>query len=445
MTPDPFAEFRRLVSHRARRFPKQWEASKRLIDQSNFVSTIDRLHHAISHCDLQAPVKESLLRFFEQETPHRIRDFDGERLGSLTGFPPAKGLRALCVFFELVPTPGSKWPTTKLTSHEIERMIRDVENPFDLLYQADVASLLDIGAGDLSFAEDLVDRYGAECKAQHRQLVVHCLDRLDPRSRLGGPLHPQQDRLRRLQQAPGVSFAFFGNQDMFEVEQLEERDLLAPRYTMATCWAPATPTFAYEPTRLSRSLIDLELRRTKGAFRAARYENELALEVQHGDRVLLFPPWKFDIVGPLALLNLLARRGAVCVLGAVDDQVFWELLAQLLNDSRYRPQEEPFNSVTIQKVFGDVYKALADLSLGESIDLSSLATLRHEYPLATDASAAAFRYIRICRGATFPGIPASSTARQFSSMREEVPPWMVTMVPAESSRLEPEWRKNMNN
>lgn len=430
MTPDPLAEFRRLVSHRARRFPKQWEASKRLIDQSNFASTVARLHHTISHHDLPAPVKESLLRFFEQETPRRIHDFDGELLGSLTGLPPAKGLRALCVFFELVPTPGNKWPTTKLTSQEIERMIRDVENPFDLLYEADVASLLDIGAGDLTFAEDLVNRYRDECKAQHRQLVVHCLDRLDPRSRLGGPLHPQQDRLQRLQQTPGVSFAFFGNQDMFEVDLLDKQELLAARYTMATCWAPATPTFAYEPTRLSRSLIDLELRQTKGAYRQTHFEREPALEVEHGDRVLLFPPWKFDIVGPLALLNLLARRGAACVLGAVDDQVFWELLAQLLDDSRYRPQEEPFNTVTIPKVFGDVYKALAGLSLGESIDLSSLATLRHAYPPGTESTAAVFRYIRIRRGAIFSGIPASSTARKFSSMNEELPPWMVTLVPA---------------
>lgn len=430
MTPDPLAEFRRLVSHRARRFPKQWEASKRLIDQSNFASTVARLHHTISHHDLPAPVKESLLRFFEQETPRRIHDFDGELLGSLTGLPPAKGLRALCVFFELVPTPGDKWPTTKLTSQEIERMIRDVENPFDLLYEADVASLLDIGAGDLTFAEDLVNRYRDECKAQHRQLVVHCLDRLDPRSRLGGPLHPQQDRLQRLQQTPGVSFAFFGNQDMFEVDLLDKQELLAARYTMATCWAPATPTFAYEPTRLSRSLIDLELRQTKGAYRQTHFEREPALEVEHGDRVLLFPPWKFDIVGPLALLNLLARRGAACVLGAVDDQVFWELLAQLLDDSRYRPQEEPFNTVTIPKVFGDVYKALAGLSLGESIDLSSLATLRHAYPPGTESTAAVFRYIRIRRGAIFSGIPASSTARKFSSMNEELPPWMVTLVPA---------------
>lgn len=432
MTPDPLAEFRRLVSHRARRFPKQWDASRRLIEGGTLLSTIARLRHTIAlDNDLPTAVKVPLLRLFEREASRRVQDLDGKCLASLTGLPPAKALRALCVFFELVPPPVSKWPTTSLTSEAIERLVRHTGNPFDLLRQADVASLLEIGAGDLTFAEELVDRYGAELKQQQdRPFIVHCLDRLDPRSRLGGPLHAKQDRLQRLQQAPGLSFAFFGNQDMFALEPLVDQELLAPRYTIATCWAPASPTFAYEPTRLSREVINQELERTKGVFRPTCYENELALEVQHGDRVLLFPPWKFEIVGPLRLLNLLARRGAVCVLGAVDDQVFWELLAQLLDDSRYRPQEAPFTRETLPKVFGDLYEALVGLPVGEPIDLSSLAALRHEYPPMTEGAAAAFRYIQIRRGATFPGIPASSTARMFSSMSEEVPPWMVTLVPA---------------
>ena len=101
-----------------------------------------------------------------------------------------------------------------------------------------------------------------------------------------------------------------------------------------------------------------------------------------------------------------------------------------LDDSRYRPQEAPFTRETLPKVFGDLYEVLAGLPVGEPIDLSSLAALRHEYPPMTEGAAAAFRYIQIRRGATFPGIPASSTARKFSSMSEEVPPWMVTLVPA---------------
>ena len=430
MNPDPLAEFRRLVGHRARRFPKQWEASKKLIEGATLPSTLVRLHYTLLDKDLPASVKGPLLRLFEREAPQHVQDLDGACLKSLTGLPPAKALRALSVFFELVPTPGSRWPVTGLASEDLERLVRNMDNPFDLLRRADVASLLDIGAGDLSFAEELVGVYSADLRQQNRELIMHCLDRLDPRSQLGGPLHARPDRLRALQQTPGLSFAFFGNQDMFELEPLDEQDSLAPRYTIATCWAPATPTFAYEPTRLSRSLIDQELIRTKGVFRQTRFERERALEVVHGDRLLLFPPWKFEIIGPLALLSLLARRGAVCVVGSVDDQVFWELLAQLLDEPRYRPQEEPFNMGTVPKIFGDVYDVLVGLPVGESVDLSSLATLRRQYPPSGDGFVCVFRYICIRRGATFSDSPASSTARKFSSMNEEVPPWMLTLVPA---------------
>jgi hypothetical protein len=134
-------------------------------------------------------------------------------------------------------------------------------------------------------------------------------------------------------------------------------------------------------------------------------------------------------------LSLLARRGLLCVLGAVDAQVFWELLAQLLEDSRYRPPEQPFHSADLPTIFGGVYHALAGLSIGESIDLAEVAALRHHYLRSSstpfmDAVAGHFRYVRISRGAVFPGIPASSTARKFASMTEEAPPWFVTLVPA---------------
>jgi hypothetical protein len=64
-----------------------------------------------------------------------------------------------------------------------------------------------------------------------------------------------------------------------------------------------------------------------------------------------------------------------------------------------------------------------------------VAALRRHYlesdaPPVLDGMAGHFRYVRISRGATFPGIPASSTARKFTSMTEEVPPWFITLVPA---------------
>ena len=435
MQPDALAEFRRAVSRRARQVPAQWDGSRRLVDGPALPSTLARLSEAIQQSDLPLAVKHALLCLFDQPSPVRLQDYNPEALKTLTGLPPAKAIRALCVWFELVPSPGSKWPTTCLSSEAIESELRKLRNPFDFLSHADVASVLDIGAGDLSFAEELVNLYGPQFAQQKRMLIIHCLDRLDPRSRLGGPLHVEPERLQHLQQQEGLSFAFFGNQDMFELGSLDERGSLAPRYTLATCWAPASPTFAYEPTRLSQALITQDLERSKGAFRRTCYGREIALEVRHHDRALLFPSWKFDVVGPRALLNLLAQRGAICVLGSVDAQVFWELLAQLLDDPRYRPQDELFTSFTLPKVFGRLYDALGSLPVGESIDLADFASLRQECPGSAvsptaDGPDSTFRYVRISRGATFPGVPASSTARKFSNMAEEVPPWLVTLIPA---------------
>ena len=435
MSPDPLAEFRRAVSVRARQFSGQWEASKKLTEGTTFPSTIARLCEAVQSKDLPASVKETLLRLFERPVPGRLQDLDGKSLKSVTGFPPAKAVRALAVFFELVPVAASKWLVAHLSSEEVEEAVRHLDNPFDLLRRTEVASVLEIGAGDLSFAEELVDLYGSEFKQQHRPFIVHCLDRLDPHSQLGGPLHANPERLQKLQREEGLSFSFFGNQDMFKLGDLDTQKLLAPRYTIATCWAPATPTFAYEPTRLSTAFIRNDLERTRGTFHQTRFENEPALEVEHAGRALLFPPWKFDIVGPLALLSLLARRGSLCVLGSVDAQVFWELLAQLLEEPRYRPPDQPFTSANLSTIFGEVYHVLADLPIGDSIDVADVAALRRHYlgsdafPLP-DGAAGHFRYVRISRGATFPGMPASSTARKFASMTEEVPPWLVTLVPA---------------
>jgi len=435
MSSDPLAELRRVVSCRARQFPGQWEASKKLIEGTSFPSTIARLYEAVQSKDLPASVKETLLRLFERPVPRRVQDLDGKCLKSITGLPPAKALRALAVFFELVPVAASKWPVAHLSSEEVEEAVRNLENPFDLLRRIDVASVLEIGAGDLSFAEELVDLYGSELKRQQRPFIVHCLDRLNPSSQLGGPLHANPERLQKLQRKEGLSFSFFGNQDMFELGDLDQQKLLAPRYTIATCWAPATPTFAYEPTRLSEALIRNELERTKGVFHQTRFGKEPALEVRHAGRALLFPPWKFEIVGPLAILSLLARRGFLSVLGSVDAQVFWELLAQLLEEPRYRPPGQPFTSANLPTIFGEVYEVLARLPIGQSIDLADVAALRRHYLRSGSASfmdggGGHFRYVRISRGATFPGIPASSTARKFASMTEEVPPWLVMLVPA---------------
>ena len=430
---DVIAGFRQAVNRAVCESGQKWEDSRRLLEPAVFPSIIGQLAQRSQTASMPHQVKAALAHVLGRGQARRVQDLDGAALKGLTGYPPSKAFRSLCLYFGLVQGRASKWPTADLPSEAVARGLQSLTNPFDLLLTAPVATVLDLGAGDLSFAGELVHRYHPMLHTHQQKLVLHAVDRLDPRSKLGGPLHPGRDLIAQLQARPGLTFRFYGNQDMFDLHKLDEAGHLAPRYTLVTCWAPATPTFAYEPTRLSEAVIQDDLRRSKGAFRHVRYEGESALEVQHGERALIFPAWKFDIRGPVALLNLIARRGLVGVLGAVDSQVFWEILAQLLEESRYRPQNQPFSQESLPVVFGDIYKRLMQLKVGDTVSLAQLGVLRARLPgddgPDAEQSSFGFRDVWIRRGAVFPGVPASSTARQFMHMREESPPWFLTLVP----------------
>jgi len=432
-TAQVLADFRSQVTQLLQERDKEWEASRKLVEARQLTATLKRLIEEAHRIDLPVIIRDAITLALGNAEASRIQDLPGSRLKELTGLPPTKAVRALCVWFGVIEGPAAQWPLTSLRSEEIEVFVRSHSNPFDLLLETDVASLLDLGAGDLSFATEIVELYVAPLQQRQRELILHAVDRLQPGSKLGGPLHPERERLNGLRSRTGLSFQFYGDQDMFDLGNLDQAGKLASRYTITTCWAPATPTFAYEPTRLSEQIIAQELHRTKGMFRQTHYSGEPALEVQHGDRSLLFPPWKFEIRGPLALLELLARRGRLCVLGAVDTQVFWEVLAQLLDDSRYRPNDQPFMSENLPTVFGETFDRLSRLAIGETLNLSDCAQLRGQIPcvlpfLPTQAPSYRFRSIQVRRGAVFPGIPASSTARRFSEMVEESPPWMLILV-----------------
>jgi hypothetical protein len=427
------ADFRAQLTKSLQQKDKAWENSRRLVDASRFADTLTRLLERVRAAGLPPAVETSLVEALHRGSAQRAQDLSGPRLKTVTGLPPNKALRALCVYFEIAESSASRWPIPSLDSHTVSDFVRSHTTPFDLLLTADVPSLLDLGSGDLSFAAELADLYGPRIRDKNRRLILHGVDRLDPRSKLGGPLHAPTDVVQKLRTRTDVSFSFLPDQDMFEFDRLADAGRLAGRYAVTTCWAPATPTFAYEPTRLSPEVILEQLRETKGAFRRTRYEGEPALEVQHRDRTLLFPPWKFDIRGPLALLDLVARSSWLGVLGAVDSQVFWELLSQLLEDECFRPKDQPFTSRNLAAIFGDVYDRLTTISIGETLELSSCATLRASLPRVLSGrrldEAYSFRSVLIRRGAVFPGTAASSTARRFRDMAEETPPWMLIVVP----------------
>ena len=432
--PDILATFRRQVISVRSLDASSWDASRHLVNPTQWPTTLESLLEAVEASAFPSEIKRSLAAALlpEQESPGSPSST--ETLKNLTGLPPTKALRALCVFFGLRSRQPGKWPLPTVTADSAETFIRQQSNPFDLLIEQAPASVLDLGAGDLSFAEDLVTCYEPRMAAQSRSLILHCLDRLDPGSQLGGPLHAHPLRLSGLRSRPAVQFRFYGDRDMFALEPLVKDQRLAVRYLIVTCWAPATPTFAYEPTRLSAAVLAEELRRTKGDSRQITHGKEPALEVLHAGRSLLFPSWKFDIRGPLALLELMATRGALCVLGAVDSQVFWEILSQLIEDPRVRPANLILSEQTIPAMFGDTFDRLSALPLGGSCTLSDLTPLRQSFPSVLPAFSGhtaryRFRHVTIRRGAHFEGLPASSTARRFREMTEETPPWFLTLVP----------------
>jgi hypothetical protein len=436
MVPDQqlLSSFRARVKASQEAHREAWADSRRLIAADNLRMTLSSLIAAIQASSaLPEMIRGALIEAICHGAATRVQDLDNEALKALTGLPPAKALRALCLFFEVAAAPDD--PTSALTASAVEDFVRRHTNPYDLLAEADVSSVLDLGAGDLTFAEDLVSRYLPMIEERGKTLTVHCVDRLRPGSKVGGLYHADPDRLARLRHhpSPHLEFRFWGNQDMFD---LREARGLMPKYTVVTCQAPPTPTVAYEPSRLSPSVIRDHLVNTKGEFRIVREGGEEALEVRHAGRTLLFPPWKFDVRGPVALLNVLSRRGALCVLSAVDSEVFWELLSQLLDDQNVRPQDTIFTQARIPDVFGALGSALVSLPVGASMVLSDRMALRDEIPEGQneslrDGRRRRFRYVEVRRGALFPEVPASRTAKMFKDMTEEVPPWFLVLVPEE--------------
>ena len=409
-----------------------WEGTKKLVSPRHLNQTLCELGRNVQQSSLASSLKEFIIKSLPQATVERTSQLPTERLKELTGLPATKAVRALCLAFEVGSTEVHA-SIRKISPAQIEETLRESANPYDLLLEDESPSLLDLGAGDLTFEQELVDLYLPKLRKKGQPLILHAVDRLRAGSQVGGVYHVDSQRRKHLQDFPDeeLQFRFWGGVDLADLANLKG---MRPHYTMVTCQAPANPTFALEPTRLSQEIIHAHLTKTRGEFRKGRVGKEDVLEVFHEGRVLTFPPWKFEVIGPLALLDIMTRWGALCVLSSMDDEVFWETLAQLLADERYRPRDVIFSPNTVKEIFGSIHTELSQLPIGGRIRLSELCALRNEVPRVItqkDERAAVYsmRYVEVRRGATFEGIPSSFTARQFSQMKEEKPPWWIILVP----------------
>jgi hypothetical protein len=414
-------------------YPHHWEASRKLMSQASLSTTLPALIQSIEGASLVPSLQKCLVevvRQFGQQTKTRQMH---QTLKEVTGLPPSKAVRALIVWGVLAVGEKEKGGEEDLSGEELERRLRDGRNPYDVLLHSQSPSLVDIGAGDLTFERELVDQYVPQLHSQNKILRLHAFDRLTPGSRVGGVYHKNPGHEGYLKSFPAeeLKYQFWGGMDLEEFWQAK-RALRC--YTMCTCHAPANPTFAYEPSRVESSLILKHLQATRGLFHPGRFEGEPVLEVSNQEKILTFPPWKFNIIGPLALLQLMGERSRVGVLSAIDDEVFWEILSQILADDQFRPCNKIFTKDQIPEVFGQVYRELSSLSNGERIDLSKIAKLRDPMPLGAKplekmSKFSKFRYVEIRRGACWEGIPSSFTAKQFPQMREESMPWWIIFIP----------------
>jgi hypothetical protein len=426
-------ELRSRVKESRESYPHHWEASRKMMNQRSLSTTLPALIQSIQGASLEPSLQKSLIEVikqFGQQTKTRQMH---QTLKEVTGLPPSKAVRALIVWGVLAVGEKDGALTEDLSAEELENRLREGRNPYDILLHAKSPSLLDIGSGDLTFERELVDQYVPQLRSQNKILRLHAFDRLTPGSRVGGVYHKNLDHEGYLKNFPKeeLKYHFWGGIDL---EKFCQAKGALPRYTMCTCHAPANPTFAYEPSRIESSLILKHLQATRGHFHPGRFEGESVLEVSHQNKTLTFPPWKFNIIGPLALLQLMGKRSRVGVLSAIDDEVFWEILSQILADDQFRPPNEIFTKDNIPEVFGDVYKELSSLAIDGWVNLSKIAELRDPMSFGIKSSEktskfSKFRYVEIRRGALWEGIPSSFTAKQFSQMSEESTPWWIIFIP----------------
>jgi len=406
-----------------------WIASRRLVTPEAAPETIRRLRGVVAESSLDPVVRKTLLDGLLPGETGGLRAVIGETLRTVTGLNPTKAIRNLCLLLD-VGNLKRREAVSTMGQDEIETAIRGMDNPYDLLTAADVASVVDFGAGDLTFEEELVGRYLPLLEKAGRDFTLHCLDRLNPEEEFSPLVQLGRDRFKKLSHhpSPHFRFRFFGNQDMLDLKGVQTE---CPRYTISVCHSPASPTFAYEPSRIEAAVTQQHLRETKGTFRRMRAKGREVLEVIHGSERLTFPPWKFDIYGPLALLDLLSRTGKLCIMGAVDTEVFWEILSQLLPEERARPHNVFFTAENVRDYLGAAYEDLARLPVGAG---TVLRDVRQDIPRVLNAASEddryGFRLVHIRRGALFPGLPAGKTAHVFDQMSQESPPWFLSLVPA---------------
>src|SRR3989454_1005954 len=278
MPPDQrvIADFRRRLREAVENNREAWAASRRLVAPSAAAETLQRLQAAVAGSSLDPEIRQALLQVLGPAHHDGLQAIPQEGLRELTGLNPTKAVRNLCLLLGVGAGAVEAGPVSSMAQDQVEAAVRSHDNPFDVLLEADMASVVDCGAGDLTFAEKVVEQYLGPLERTGRVLILHAFDRLNPPEpfrafRQAGRRPPQQLRWRP---SPAPRFRYDGNRDMLDIASWRQD---CARYTIAVCNSPATPTFAYEPARLGDDAIRAHLRQTKGELGAATVRGRAVL------------------------------------------------------------------------------------------------------------------------------------------------------------------------
>ena len=197
-------------------YPHHWEASRKLMNQESLSTTLPALIQSIQEASLVPSLQKCLIEVvqqFGQQTKTRQMH---QTLKEVTGLPPSKAVRALIVWGVLAVGEKDEGATEDLSAEALEGRLREGRNPYDILLHSQAPSLLDIGAGDLTFEQELVDQYVPQLRSNNRVLRLHAFDRLTPGSRVGGVYHKNPDHEGYLKSFPEkeLKYQFWGGLDL---------------------------------------------------------------------------------------------------------------------------------------------------------------------------------------------------------------------------------------
>src|SRR5947209_17103072 len=153
------ADFRRRLREAVENDREAWAASRRLVASDAAAETLQRLHAAVAGSSLDRGIREELLRVLALAGRDGLQAISQEGLRELTGLNPTKAVRNLCLLLGVGAGAVDAGHVSSMAQDQVEAAVRSHDNPFDVLLEADVASVVDCGAGDLTFAEKVVEQY----------------------------------------------------------------------------------------------------------------------------------------------------------------------------------------------------------------------------------------------------------------------------------------------